>query len=179
MSRHPISEFTQTWRGRPLVDRMAVIELIAATTAKAGLKVASALDTANYQKGIKVSNAEMKTLAIQCDAFHPEWSYTIRPRSAEFRSENRNTAKTGGAITPFTEQLAEANVLDNKHGGGLKPRLVSVNISYRGSVISVGARPRCASGMQPGRNEIRAETNAGSAKSGGKSRFSENGNSWA
>ena len=77
---------TQTWRGRPLVDRMAVVELIAATTTKAGLKVASALDTANYQKGIKVSNAEMKTLAIQGNAFHPEWNYTISPRSAVNRS---------------------------------------------------------------------------------------------
>ena len=36
---------TQTWRGRPLVDRMAVVELIAATTTKAGLKVESALPT--------------------------------------------------------------------------------------------------------------------------------------
>src|SRR5215510_13789653 len=77
---------TQTWRGRPLVDRMAVVELIAATTTKAGLKVESALDTATYQKGIKVSNAEMKTLDIQGDAFHPEWNYTIRPRSAANRS---------------------------------------------------------------------------------------------
>jgi len=51
---------TQTWRGRPLVDRMAVVELIAATTTKAGLRVESALDTATYQKGIKVSNAEMR-----------------------------------------------------------------------------------------------------------------------
>src|SRR5271166_333618 len=36
---------TQTWRGRPLTDRMAVVELIAATTTKAGLKIESALDT--------------------------------------------------------------------------------------------------------------------------------------
>jgi hypothetical protein len=72
---------TQTWRGRPLLDRVAVVELIAATTTKAGLKVESALDTANYEKGIKVSNAEMKTLDIEGDAFHPEWNYTIRPRS--------------------------------------------------------------------------------------------------
>src|SRR6266436_1689016 len=77
---------TQTWRGRPLVDRMAVVELIAATTTKAGLRVESALDTATYQKGIKVSNAEMKTLDIQGDAFHPEWNYIIRPRSAANRS---------------------------------------------------------------------------------------------
>src|SRR3977135_3461295 len=77
---------TQTWRGRPLVDRMAVVELIAATTTKAGLKVESALDSATYEKGIKVSNAEMKTLDIQGDAFHPEWNYTIRPRSPANRS---------------------------------------------------------------------------------------------
>src|SRR6476659_496194 len=77
---------TQTGRGRPLVDRMAVFELIAATTTKAGLKVESALDTATYEKGIKVSDAEMKTLDIQGDAFHPEWNYTIRPRLIANRS---------------------------------------------------------------------------------------------
>jgi hypothetical protein len=48
---------------------MAVVELIAATTTKAGLKVESALDTAIYENGIKVSDAEMKTLDIQGDAF--------------------------------------------------------------------------------------------------------------
>jgi hypothetical protein len=36
---------TQTWRGRPLTDRLAVVELIAATTTKTGLRVESALDT--------------------------------------------------------------------------------------------------------------------------------------
>jgi hypothetical protein len=36
----------QTWRDRPLTDRLAVVELIAATTTKAGLKAESALDTA-------------------------------------------------------------------------------------------------------------------------------------
>ena len=77
---------TQNWRGRPLVDRMAVVELIAATTTKAGLKVGSALATATYHKGIKVSDAEMKTLDIQGDAFHPEGNDTIRPRSAANRS---------------------------------------------------------------------------------------------
>ena len=55
---------TQNWRGRPLDDRMAVVELIGATTTKAGLKVECALDTATYEKGIKVSDAEMKTLDI-------------------------------------------------------------------------------------------------------------------
>ena len=59
---------------------MTVVELIAATTTKTGLKIDSALDTRTYEKGIKVSNAEMDTLNITGDKFHPEWNYTINPR---------------------------------------------------------------------------------------------------
>jgi len=71
---------TQNWRGRPLTDRVAVVELIGATTTKSGLKVECALDTRIYQKGIKVSDAEMVDLDITGDPFHPEWNYTIRSR---------------------------------------------------------------------------------------------------
>jgi hypothetical protein len=71
---------TQNWRGRPLTSRMTVVELIAATTTKKGLKVRCELDTKTYAKGIKVSDAEMATLNITGDTFHPEWNYTIEPR---------------------------------------------------------------------------------------------------
>ncbi len=71
---------TQNWRGRPLTDRLAIVELIGATTTKAGLKVECALDTRTYQKGIKVSDTQMEALNIVGDAFHPEWNYTIKPR---------------------------------------------------------------------------------------------------
>jgi hypothetical protein len=71
---------TQNWRGRPLTDRIAIVELIGATTTKTGLKVECALDTRTYEKGIKVSHAEMATLNITGDDFHPEWNYTITPR---------------------------------------------------------------------------------------------------
>jgi hypothetical protein len=64
---------TQNWRGRPLTDRLAIVELIGATTTKAGLKVECALDTRTY-------DAEMKMLNIEGDGFHPEWNYTIRPK---------------------------------------------------------------------------------------------------
>ena len=46
----------------------------------AGLTVRCELDTRSYPKGIKVSNAEMATLNITGDAFHPEWNYTIAPK---------------------------------------------------------------------------------------------------
>ena len=39
---------TQNWRGRPLTSRTAVVELIAATTTKTGLKVRCELDTKTY-----------------------------------------------------------------------------------------------------------------------------------
>jgi hypothetical protein len=80
-------QITQNWRGRPLTDRLAVVELIAATTTKTGLRVESVLDTNIYEKGIKVSDAEMQALNIKGDAFHPEWNYTIRPRA---KPENRS-----------------------------------------------------------------------------------------
>lgn len=71
---------TQTWRGTPLTSRLAVVDLIAATTTKTGLTVRCELDTRSYPKGIKVSDAEMETLNISGDPFHPEWNYTIAPR---------------------------------------------------------------------------------------------------
>ena len=71
---------TQNRRGRPLTDHAAIIELIAATSAKSGLKVDSALDTRVYEEGIKVTKAEMKRLNIRGDAFHPEWNYSVIPR---------------------------------------------------------------------------------------------------
>ena len=60
-----------------------MVELIAATTTKTGLKVESALDTRTYEKGIKVSDAEMKRLDIRGDAFHPEWNYSVMPRISQ------------------------------------------------------------------------------------------------
>ena len=71
---------TQNWRGRPLTDRIAVVELIGATTTEAGLKVECALDERTYEKGKKVTDAEMETLDITGDPFHPEWNYAIKPR---------------------------------------------------------------------------------------------------
>ena len=71
---------TQTWRGKPLTSRETVVDLIASTTTRTGLTVRCELDTRSYPKGIKVSDAEMTTLNIKGDTFHPEWNYTISPR---------------------------------------------------------------------------------------------------
>jgi DDE family transposase len=71
---------TQNWRGRPLTDHAAIIDLIAATKTKTGLKVEAVLDPTVYEKGIKIRDAEMRILNIRGDAFHPEWNYALTPR---------------------------------------------------------------------------------------------------
>ena len=73
------SFITQNWRAKPLVSYRVIIDLIASTTTKTGLKVLCELDTNKYPKGIVVSDAEMKNLNIQRDPFHGEWNYTITP----------------------------------------------------------------------------------------------------
>ena len=71
---------TQNWRGQPLESRIAVVELIGATTTKTGLTIECALDERTYEKGIRIKKSEMKRLDIEGDAFHPEWNYAIKPR---------------------------------------------------------------------------------------------------
>jgi hypothetical protein len=74
------SFITQNWRGKPLVSRQAVVELITSTTTTTGLMVRADLDTTPYETGIKVSDEEMAKLRlIPCD-FHGEWNYSIAPR---------------------------------------------------------------------------------------------------
>jgi len=38
---------------------------------------------ADGPKGVKITNAEMDSLAIEGNAFHPEWNYTIKPRNLD------------------------------------------------------------------------------------------------
>jgi hypothetical protein len=76
-------QLTQTWRGKPLVSRLAVVELNAATTTKTGPTVRCELDESSYPKAIRVSGAEMATLNIETAGGHPEWNYTIKPRASE------------------------------------------------------------------------------------------------
>jgi hypothetical protein len=57
-----------------------VVELITATMTTTGLRVLCGLGTRFYPKGMKVTGAEMDTLDIKGDTFHPGWNYTISPR---------------------------------------------------------------------------------------------------
>src|SRR3990167_2649249 len=48
------SHISLNWRGQPLVSHEVIVNLIAATTTRKGLKVRAELDPNLYRKGIKV-----------------------------------------------------------------------------------------------------------------------------
>ena len=76
------SPITMNWRGRPLKTHEVIVETIAATTTRTGLTIQAALDTSTYQRGIKITDKEMKTFAarhLQRHQFHGDWNYTITP----------------------------------------------------------------------------------------------------
>ncbi len=70
---------SQNWRGKPLITKQAIVQLIANTTTQSGLIIKSALDEREYQKGIKVSDEEMEKINIKPNDFHGEWNYSIFP----------------------------------------------------------------------------------------------------
>jgi hypothetical protein len=72
---------TENWRGRPLLSREVIVNLIGSTRTESGLRIEAALDTNSYPKGVEVSDEEMAGLRIKRDKFHGDWNYTISPRA--------------------------------------------------------------------------------------------------
>ena len=72
---------TRNWRGRPLLSREVVVNLIGNTTTATGLRIRAELDESSYEAGIKVSDEELAELALERDQFHGEWNYKITPRT--------------------------------------------------------------------------------------------------
>ncbi len=70
---------TENWRGRPLVSREVVVNLIGHTTTKGGLSIRSGLDGGSYPLAREVTDQQMDGLSIKREKFHGEWNYTIRP----------------------------------------------------------------------------------------------------
>jgi hypothetical protein len=72
---------TKNWRGKPLLSRAVVVNLIGNTTTKAGLHIQAELDTSAYETGIEVSDEELAAVRIKKAKFHGEWNYTISPKA--------------------------------------------------------------------------------------------------
>lgn len=73
------SYISKNWRGKPLITREAVVQLIASTKTTKGLEVRAVLDENTYEKGVKVTEEQMASVRLVQADFHGEWNYTIIP----------------------------------------------------------------------------------------------------
>ena len=73
------SHITMNWRGRPLTSHEVVVNSIAATRTRTGLRVHAELDTGSYPTGISVSREYLRSLPITPHQHHGTWNYTIAP----------------------------------------------------------------------------------------------------
>jgi Rhodopirellula transposase DDE domain len=70
---------TQNWRGQPLLTHATIVNLIASTQTKTGLKVRCELDPGQYPSKRAVTDQQMKEIRLKPNRFHGEWNYTIQP----------------------------------------------------------------------------------------------------
>jgi len=75
------SHITMNWRGRPLTSHEVILQLIAATTTHAGLRVRAELDTNTYPTGVHIGDADMAALPLTRHAFHGDWNYALHPQT--------------------------------------------------------------------------------------------------
>ena len=54
--------------------------MIIIITKNNGLIIQTEVDTNEYAKGIKITDEEMESLALEREVFHGEWNYKLRPR---------------------------------------------------------------------------------------------------
>ncbi len=74
------SHISMNWRGRPLISHEVVVDLIAGTTTRTGLKVRAELDRGSYPTGIEVTDEQLAAVPLTRHEWHGDWNYTITGR---------------------------------------------------------------------------------------------------
>jgi Rhodopirellula transposase DDE domain len=75
------SEISKNWAGKPLETYGTVLNYIRTTKTSHGLKVYACLLRKKYADGEKISDREMKKLALTRHKVLPQWNYTVTPTS--------------------------------------------------------------------------------------------------
>jgi hypothetical protein len=75
------SHISINWAGKPLRTFDIMLACIRGTETTTGLTVKASLQEGVYEKGQRVSDAEMKKLNLERHEACPKWNYTIQPRS--------------------------------------------------------------------------------------------------
>ena len=72
---------SMNWRGKPLISHEVIVNLIANTRTRSGLKIEADINKNIYPTGIKISDEEFSSINIIRNEFHGEWNYIIKPIS--------------------------------------------------------------------------------------------------
>jgi hypothetical protein len=78
-SNELVGDFYQ--KGRHLLTRELVVELIAHTRTESELTIRAELDGTAHEKGVKISKSTVDALNMRPHEFHGEWDYTVSPES--------------------------------------------------------------------------------------------------
>jgi hypothetical protein len=100
------SRISMNWRGRPLTSHDVIVNSIAATTTRTGLKVHAELDLGTYETGIKVTDSDIDGLPMHRHRFHGDWNYTLhlQPRPTTRPVHNPRSAD-GPSARPCARSL--------------------------------------------------------------------------
>jgi Rhodopirellula transposase DDE domain len=133
------------WRGRPLTSHEVIVQTIAATTTRTGLRVHAELDAGVYQTGIQISDRQTGALPLTRHDWHGDWNYTLRPEAYD---------RAAGAPDPFDRPSPDLAWLCHPALTGLPARewdaLVAALMSLHGQQRETsldkrrGHRPRLA-----------------------------------
>ena len=110
------SAITMNWRGRPLETHEVVVETIAATTSRTGLRIQAMLDTNTYQKGIKITDQQMKTFeAAHLQRHDSTASGTTRSTPRRVTTRHARPNITNLYVSPNTTPIHQNRVCINDH----------------------------------------------------------------
>jgi hypothetical protein len=73
------SHISNNWAGKPLESYETVVKYARTTQTTCGLQVSARLVQKNYDKGEKISHAEMEKLLLRRHKTLPSWNYTLAP----------------------------------------------------------------------------------------------------
>ena len=94
------SHITHNWRGRPLTSHEVVVNTIAATTTRTGLRVHAELDTDAYPLGVAISDEHWATLPLRRHDWHGDWNYTLDPHQPPTPPNAPATSTPAGPVSP-------------------------------------------------------------------------------
>jgi hypothetical protein len=111
------SHITFNWRGRPLTSHEVVVNTIAATRTRAGLRVEAALDPGEYPTGITISKQRFAALPLRQHAVHSTWNYTLCATSEPSTPSGARSAASDLATARHTvlSMLADPRLTGMSH----------------------------------------------------------------